>query len=99
MRAEESRDLHAMPLLRQLVAQIVSHLFSPEHATVALEARTGATSPCDHRLPTVTIYHADSCAVRKQEADHRLMTLDDGIHKSRPTVAVSLIAVYLFLLQ
>jgi hypothetical protein len=40
-----------MPLLRQLVAQIVSHLFGPEHATAALEAPTRATSPpCDLRL-------------------------------------------------
>ncbi len=40
-----------MPLLRRLVAQIVSHLFGPEHATAALEPPTRATSPpCDPRL-------------------------------------------------
>ena len=39
--AEEFRDSYAMPLLRRLVAQIVSHLFGPEHATAALEAPPG----------------------------------------------------------
>ena len=42
---KEFPDSYAMPLLRRLVAQIVAHLFGPEHATAALEAPTQATSP------------------------------------------------------
>lgn len=49
--AEQFRALHAMPLLRGLMAQIVSHMFGPEYAAATLEAPTQATSPpCDLRL-------------------------------------------------
>lgn len=42
--AECFRDLHAMPLLRRLIAQIVSQMFGPEYAAAALTAPTRATS-------------------------------------------------------
>ncbi len=68
MTAEEFRDSHAMPLLRRLVAQIVFHLFGPEHATAALEAPTQATSPpCGLRL--LASWHASTVDDKENDLD------------------------------
>ncbi|KAK3293806.1 uncharacterized protein B0H64DRAFT_398735 [Chaetomium fimeti] len=48
--AEAGLSSHAIPVLRRLMAEIVSRLFGPEHATDALKAS-------DHALPTPGARH------------------------------------------
>jgi hypothetical protein len=43
MTGEDLLNLHAMPVLRRLMAEIVSHMFGPEHAAAALKASDRAS--------------------------------------------------------
>jgi hypothetical protein len=51
------------------------------------------------RRSTVPIHLANSCAVSQQGTHYRIMALDDSIHERSPTIAVTLVAVYISLLQ
>ncbi|KAK4148410.1 hypothetical protein C8A00DRAFT_39026 [Chaetomidium leptoderma] len=67
---EDLLDLHAMPVLRRLMAEIVSHMFGPEHAAAALEAPTRAIpTPGAPKLRLVAEFDASTVADKENGFD------------------------------
>ena len=68
---EDLLDLHALPVLRRLMAGIVSHMFGSEHAAAALEATTQAipTNPGAPNLRLIAEFDASAVANKENGWD------------------------------
>ncbi|KAK4246602.1 hypothetical protein C7999DRAFT_33034 [Corynascus novoguineensis] len=63
-------DPHAMPVLRRLMADIVSHMFGPDHAAAALEAPTQAMpTPGAPKLRLTAEFDASAVADKENDFD------------------------------